>query len=79
MNDSALGIESGGNESRVKIRGSEKDALVNWVTLTHAICAAYHIPHQALAEAIEQGILDEAGELASMTVIDFGKIFGGRA
>ena len=79
MNDSALWIESGGNESRVKIRGSERDAMVNWATLTHALCAAYHIPHHALAEAIEQGILDKVGELTSMTVIDFGKIFGGRA
>ena len=79
MKESALAVETRDHESKVTMSGNKTDALVNWVTLTHAICTAYHIPPQALAFAIANGIVDEVGRCAdSMTTLDLSQLFRGR-
>ena len=80
MKKSTLSIETCDHESKVIMEGDKNDALVNWVTLTHAICTAYKIPPQVLALAIASGVLDKVDKCASsMVTMDLGKIFrGGR-
>ena len=70
MSDSFLKVETKNHEFNVSMCGSESDALINWTTLTHAVCTAYHIPPQVLAVALQRGILDEVGKCAdSMTAM----------
>lgn len=70
-----LSIKTDGSSSEMTIKGSNADALLNWILLTRSVAKTLHIPPVILAAVAPGMIADyEADDLREEMFVDLGAV-----